>query len=266
MNKLRVTLFAVLMMTLAAAAAASEDVRLQERSISGTTLSGSTGHIVTPSAGMLWEDSGFSLSTAYALIATQDSGLAHIPSVNVGLFRQLELNLAMDSLDGVIDLLGGIKWKFFDSGTTEIAFGLSGQVLGIGKENERAFGGQTYVVSTFQSALFDQPALTSVLIGYTFQKDMSSDIDFSVGFDAPLFPSVFSDYVSFVFDVGNVSYSMNPSGNNPDRGIVNAGIRINPIDIITDQFRVSANVYGLDLLDGADRSFSAGLSLQVRLN
>ncbi len=239
-----------------------ETYRFGTKSIEGTSLGGFTGHIVTPSAGMFWEGSDMAIATGYTMIAAGD-GLAHIPFVNFGLFRQLELIAAMDSKEGAADLLIGTKWRFLDSGTTEAAVGFLGQVenfLG----GEAGLGGQVFLVSTFHGALFDQKALTSVLIGYTFKDGMTGDIDFSVGFDAPLLPSVFNDSLSFVFDVGNVSYSMNPSGNDTNRGIVNAGIRMNPLQL-ADKLRFMMNVYGMDLLDGADRSFAAGLALQMDL-
>ena len=229
--------------------------------IEGTTLSGATGHIVTPSAGMLWPQADFTIASGYSLVASSGK-TAHIPFIQIGLFDQLELTGTFDAFDGSYDLLTGVKWRFFDSGTTEAALGFVSQVIDV--TEDRTYGGQVYAVSTFEGALFDYPAMTSVLIGYTFADPLESDIDFSVGFDAPLLPSVFADHLRFVFDVGNVSYSMNPSGNDENRGIVNAGLRVKPVSV-TDRLRFSGHVYGLDLLDGADRSFAAGLSLQMHL-
>lgn len=232
-----------------------------EQGIHGTTISGTTGHIVTPSADLFWDDSEFALSTGYTMIATKGK-LAHVPYVNFALFRNFETTIALDTFEGTFDVLTGAKWRFLDTGNTMIAVGLLGQSLDIGNETEWA--AQAYLTSTFKSSFFDQSALTTVLIGYTFQKDMKFDIDFSVGFDTLLFPSVLKEYVSLVFDVGNVSYSNDASGTDPDRGIINAGLRLNPIGL-GEQLRISADIAGLDLLDGADRSFALGVNLQMKL-
>lgn len=250
------TVLMLLLLTIPLLAAGARTQRIE-----GTTLSGSTGHIVTPSAGMLWPQADFTTASGYSLVAVSGK-TAHIPFVQIGLFDQLELTGTLDAFDGSYDLLTGVKWRFSDSGTTEAAIGFVSQVIDVTENRE--YGGQVYAVSTFEGALFDYPALTSVLIGYTFADPLKSDIDFSVGFDAPLLPSVFADHLRFVFDVGNVSYSMNPSGNDENRGIVNAGFRVNPISV-TDRLRFSGHMYGLDLLDGSDRSFAAGISLQMHL-
>lgn len=232
------------------------------QSIEGSSLGGFTGHIATPSAGMFWDGSDLAISTGYTLIAER-GGLSHIPYMNFGLFRQLEITAAMDAKDSAQDLLIGAKWRFLESGTTQAAAGVLGQIQEIG--STPGYGLQLFTVSTFQGAFLNQQAITSVLIGYTFRKNMTTDIDFSVGFDTPLLPSLFDGHVRFVFDIGNVSYSMNPSGNDPHRGIVNAGIRLNPIQLARS-LRFTLNMYGLDLLDGKDRSFGAGLALQMDLN
>lgn len=230
--------------------------------IEGSNLAGFTGHIATPAAGLFWDESDLAIATGYTMIAERD-GLSHIPYMNFGLFRQLEITAAMDAKENSQDVLVGVKWRFLESGTTQAAAGLLGQMTDIG--GSTGYGLQAFAVSTFQSAFLNQKAVTSVLIGYTFRKNMTTDIDFSVGFDTPLLPSLFDDHVRFVFDIGNVSYSKNPSGNDPDRGIVNAGIRLNPIPLARS-LRFTLNLYGLDLLDGKDRSFGAGLALQMDLN
>ena len=261
MNRRTALLAGILVCGLAASVYASTSSLVADQGIHGTTVSGSAGHIVTPSADLFWDDSEFSVSSGYTMVVTRNR-IAHVPYVNFALFRQLEVTTALDVCEDAFDLLVGGKWQFLDTGSTRLAFGLLGQALDIG--NGTDWAAQAYLTSTFQSTLFDQSALTTVLIGYTFKEDMKFDIDFSVGFDSLLFPSVFKEYVSFVFDVGNVSYSQNASGTSPDRGIVNAGLRLNPIGF-GDLIRVSADIAGLDLLDGDDRSFAAGINLQMKL-
>ncbi len=226
----------------------------------GTTLSGAAGHIVTPGAGLLWEDASFAAAAGYTFIAVGGS-FAQIPFVHMHLADQVEITAALDTRTDSINLLAGSKWRFYQGASSAAALGFLGQLTDIGPS--MALGGQLYAVATFAGAILEWPAATSILVGYTMKKQGKSDIDFSVGFQTPLLPAVFENRISFLFDVGNVSYSMNPSAADAQyRGTVNAGLRMNPMHL-GDSMRMGLQLSVLDIFDGGDRALALGMNVQL---
>jgi hypothetical protein len=85
-----------------------------------------------------------------------------------------------------------------------------------------------------------------------------------MGFQAPLLQKVLKGKVDFLIDFGNVSYSMNPSaGDATDRGMLNMGLRVLPIEFMRGTF-FTFDLRVLDLLDDKGRGVSAGMSIAFR--
>jgi hypothetical protein len=226
-----------------------------------TTLGGVNGYVVLPSALPFSSDGGPALATGYQAIWEFPSTFAHIPYIQFGFLEDFEASLSVD-IDASVDLLLNGKWRFLKRGTTSVSFGFVGQAIDLGTTNKLA--AHTYFASTFSSNFIDWPSKTTILIGYTFSDPLNSNIDFGMGFQAPLLQKVLKGKVDFLIDFGNVSYSMNPSaGDATDRGMLNMGLRVLPIEFMRGTF-FTFDLRVLDLLDDKGRGVSAGMSIAFR--
>ena len=85
-----------------------------------------------------------------------------------------------------------------------------------------------------------------------------------MGFEIPFFEDFFKGRVNFLMDFGNVSYSSKPSGGNAsDRGLLNVGLRMLPLEFVKSVF-LSADLRAMDLFDHTGRALSAGISISFR--
>jgi hypothetical protein len=227
-----------------------------------TTLGGSNGYIVIPSAYPVTSGESAAITTGYHAVLALPGDFSHIPFIQFGFKEDFEVSLAVDIASSA-DLLLQTKWRFIEKNTTSVAFGINGQMHHIG-DATLAFAGQTYVATSFASNFIDLPSKTTILIGYTFKDGMNSDIDFGMGFQAPLWEKVFKGKVDFLIDFGNVSYSMDPSaGNAGNRGMLNLGMRLLPVEFMKSTY-VTADLRLLDILDQNGRGLSAGVSITFR--
>lgn len=225
------------------------------------TLGGINGYNVIPSAYPVDSDNGAVISSGYQAILEFPSEFAHIPYLQFGFAKDFETSLAVDIKDSVNILLNG-KWRFVEKGTTSVAFGFIGQAIDLGNTNKLA--AQTYFASSFSSNFIDWPSKTTILVGYTFKDNLNSNIDFGMGFQAPLLEKVFKGKVDFLIDFGNVSYSIDPSaGDAGNRGMLNIGARLLPVEFMKSTY-VTADLRLLDLLDDKGRGISAGISITFR--
>ncbi|RFU95576.1 hypothetical protein DYP60_03630 [Sphaerochaeta halotolerans] len=225
-----------------------------------TTLGGSSGYIVVPSAEVAPSEVHSSVTTAYS--ATITSGkVIHIPSILLSFSDTVESSFAVD-IGNDIDLLLNGKWRFTKRETTSFAAGVLAQVSGVSNTNK--LSAQLYVASTFASSIMDLPSKTTLRLGYTFKKPMTSNIDFALGFQTPFFPEVFKEKVDFLLDFGNVSYSTTPSaGNAGDRGLVNVALRLLPVEFLTATY-FGLDIRALDLFDHEGRALSIGATISFR--
>ena len=93
---------------------------------------------------------------------------------------------------------------------------------------------------------------------------MNTNIDFGMGFQAPLLENVFKGKVDFLIDFGNVSYSSSPSGGEAeDRGLLNIGARLLPVEFMQST-TIAADVRLIDVFDHSGRALSAGVSISFR--
>ncbi len=226
-----------------------------------TTLSGVNGYLVIPSAEPAPSGKSTSITTGYSGILSS-RGYANIPFIQLGFSDMAELSLAVDiDPETETDLLLNAKWRFSHQGETSMAVGIVGQLIDVAAAKDLA--AQLYFASTFSSSIMDFPSKTTVLLGYTFHKDLNTNIDFGIAFQTPLFPSTFKEKVDFLLDFGNVSYSVSPSAGNSDRGLVNVGIRLLPVKVLTSVY-LTADIRALDLFDHKGRALSLGATLSFK--
>ena len=222
-----------------------------------TTLSGVNGYLVIPSAEPAPSGKSTSITTGYSGIISKN-GYANIPFVQLGFSDTAEVSLAVD-IDTTTDLLLNAKWRFSHQKETSMAIGAVGQFIDVATEKDLA--AQIYFASTFSSTIIDFPSKTTVLLGYTFHKDLNTNIDFGIAFQTPFFPSTFKERVAFLLDFGNVSYSVNPSAGDADnRGLVNVGLRLLPVKVLNSVY-LTAEIRALDLFDHKGRALSLGATL-----
>lgn len=227
---------------------------------SNTTLGGTNGYIVLPSAEPVYSFREATVTTGYNAIFTAGS-FAHIPYFLVGFSKNFEVGLSVD-IGRTTDVLLNTKWRFTETKGTSIAMGIIGQAIDITANPKAA--GQLYFATTFNSSFIDWPSKTTILVGYTFDAPLNSDIDFGMAFQTPFFKDVLKGNVDFVIDFGNVSYSVSPSGGDAaKRGLLNVGLRLLPVEMFKNVY-ISADLRALDLFDANGRALSAGLHIALR--
>jgi len=226
-----------------------------------STLSGLSGYVVVPSAQVVDSSRNATVTTGYSAMLSSGAQFSHIPFVQLGFKDQFETSLAVDISDTVDLLLQG-KWQFVERKTTSFAFIFNGQALDMG--NSISFAGQTGFAATYSSSIVDFPSKTTVFLGYTFDDTLNTDIDFAMAFETPLWKEGFKEKVNILLDFGNVSYSKDPSGGDATtRGLLNVGVRLLPIEFISDTF-VMADLRLLDLFDHTGRAINVGVSISFR--
>ncbi|MGM0431558.1 MAG: hypothetical protein ACQEQU_02465 [Spirochaetota bacterium] len=223
------------------------------------SLSGATGVIILPSARI--DDAGTTLVTSGYSVLYSRSGFAHIPFLRLGFTNGLELHGATEIINESFDLLLGGSWRFLQREQSAFAAGLETYITGMPQQYDVAAHG--YFVTTFQGRFIDFPATTTLLLGYTFDWEWTSDINFAVGFETPFFSEVLGRGIDFLLDFGNVSYSSNPSGGKAEeRGLVNIGLRLLPIKL-SPNISLGAKLAALDLFDASGRAISLSTSITI---
>lgn len=227
------------------------------------TLGGVNGYVVLPSAiPVKSTQESASITTGYNAVLEFPLTFSHIPYIQFGFKEDFEVSLAVDIAESA-DLLLNAKWRFIEKETTSITFGVNGQMHDIGKD-PLLFAAQTYIATSFSSNFIDLPSKTTILIGYTVKDNMNTDIDFGMGFQAPLWEKVFKGKVDFLIDFGNVSYSAYPgAGKAENRGMLNVGMKLLPIEFMKSTF-IAADFRLIDILDHEGRGVSAGVSITFR--
>lgn len=230
------------------------------QSAKGMSLNGATGLITLPSARIGWEKSAeFGIDAGYHAIM-DDTETTHISKVSVSMLKFLEIAAAYDSQadSDNSDLLFNFKAQLPVKSSSAVAVGMNYQNLKMNAHEETV--NQVYLTTTYPGTFFKLPAETTVTVGKTFG-DIADDnnIDFGMGFDLLLFPEVFSNYVHWINDFSNFSYSLNAYGADArHRGAFNTGIRIDMSNIPSlSKFKFVIDAMVTDALD-ANRSFAIG--------
>jgi len=196
------------------------------QSLKGMSLNGSTGLISIPTGQIGWERTA-NLAIDLGYHAVMDNDTAHIPKASLSLFKLAEVSFAYDTQfgDDNEDIILGGKIQLPTTGTF-VAIGVNFQMLKQGGNDESVT--QIYLAATYPGNFFGMPSMTTVVVGKSFGDPIpKSDIDFGMGFDLLLFPKVFQNYIHWITDFANFSYSAQAVGANAgQRGTFNTGIRI----------------------------------------
>ena len=267
-----------------------------QETIKGMSMNGSTGLIATPTAQIGWERSA-DIGVDAGLHLVFDEGTTFIPKVAISLFKKFELAVAYDSIgadyyeapktDPYGVLVNG-KFQLFNDPSSAVAIGGNFQYFD-DLWGETWTGGQVYVAATYSGQFFKWPAATTMVIGKSFSSKHNNvsgagrwnlltnkgrlvengDIDFSMGFELTLLPEVFKNYVQWINDFANYSYSLVPAGSfSQYRGAFNTGVRIDPLKGTDFKFVIDAivaDVFDHSENDGPGRSFVCGVTFGMAL-
>ncbi len=233
-----------------------------QSSVKGMSASGMTGVIVAPTARIGWEKSDFGLDFTYSML--MKTHLSHIPAVTVSFFRKAEIAFAYDYEDtgtskDYSNLLFGGKFQLYKEGGTALAVGGDFEwTVGDAVKNldtDKKMSTDLYIVATYSGNFFNMPAVTSMMFGWQILEagDMSSNFNYSMGFEMGLFPKTLKNYVYWISDFSNYSYAIYNERISSNRGMFNTGIRIDPLK--NSKFKLVVNILGTDLLDEGSRGF-----------
>jgi hypothetical protein len=234
-------------------------------------FNGSTGLFNVPSGRIGWERSAdLGMDLGYHGIV--NSGMANIPKISLSLFKLLEISAALDiqnpsysnvsTMDGIL----GLKFQI-PIDTTAIAIGGNIQFFDAEKNRVNDIAGQVYAAVTYSGTFFNMPAETTMMFGTTIRGGRgTTSIDFGMGFDLILLPSVFQNFLHWITDFSNFSYSDSPWGvDSANRGSLNTGFRVDLSMIpALNNFKFVMDIVATDILD-SDRSFAFGIVFGVPL-
>jgi hypothetical protein len=244
--------------------------------LEGMSFNGAAGLYTVPTGAIGWEretNLGIDMGVSYNFIKKNP-----IAKVGFSLFKWVEVTGAFDfqpstsylgreEMGNNFDYVIGAKIQL-PTKKTALAVGGNLQIIrpSYGPWNNEGnpaltSAGQVYAALTYSGNLLGMPTGTTVALGYTFREHLNSNIDFGMGFDMVLFPDVLKNYIHWLIDFSNYSYSIDPLGiDTYYRGSLNTGLRI---DIgaapALKKFKLMVDVMVTDLLDEGDRSFVLGL-------
>jgi len=258
----------------------AQQTALPSSPFNSQSMNGTTGLYSVSTAHVGWENkSNFGFDVGYRAVINGDAGVSHIPALTLSFFKMLEISAAYDIQQNNYysnnkernndDLLLGLKIKIPTKKNTSIAFGTTIQLINVGNDYNDYQAYQPYIAVTYTGNFFNMPASTTVMFGKTFYSGgpgNNTNIDFGMGFDLILFPSVFKETVHWIIDFANFGYSDNSWPNNSfyhtgavHRGILNTGFRFNLSAIPPlNKVKLVIDVVFNDLFDAGARSFTAG--------
>jgi len=230
---------------------------------SSQSIGGTTGLISTPTAQIAGD--GKDLSVDAGIHYIKDGGSSSsTPEAILSFQNRFEVGVTEDIQrpgNDNNDLLIHAKFRFSPwDGSGKSDFAVGGNYQNIYAPSGRETFWQGYLAATYTGELFSMPAETTFVLGKTIGTHYdNSNIDFSMGLDLVLWPSVFRGYLHWISDFANYSYSASPCGVNAyDRGCFNTGARI---AVLKDQKKLKLNIdlLYLDVLD-SNRCFGVGVS------
>ncbi|MDR1100464.1 MAG: hypothetical protein LBL28_08300 [Treponema sp.] len=234
--------------------------------LNSMSLNGTAGLYTVPSGYIGWNKRaqvGLDLGTSYNFFSGNP-----IAKIGLSLFNWVEINGTVDfqprthdtaNTDGIL----GLKLQL---PTEKTGVALGGNVQFLTHQDNYTTAGQLYTAVTYRGEFFTWPAETSLTLGYTFREGDNDNIDFGMGFDLLLVPDVFKDFVHWVVDFSNFSYSDQALGTNAwYRGCLNTGIRVDISAIpALNKFKFVLDFTLLDILDG-DRTIGIGFLFGIPL-
>ena len=240
---------------------------------SSQSIGGTTGLISTPTAQVAWDGNDFAVDGGVHYLKNGDT-VSTTPKATVCLFKRFEAGITYDMQDTKNssennDLLAHAKFRFFPwngVGKSNLAIGGNYQFIKVPagadkSEDYRCWQG--YVAATYSGEFFSMPAETTLVFGKTWGDKQivdSDNIDFSMGFDLQLLPSIFQGYLHWISDFANYSYSANTwnLANSTHRACFNTGARLAVLKD-SNRFKLNIDVLYLDVLD-SNRCFGMGVS------
>jgi hypothetical protein len=241
-----------------------------QSSVKGHSVNGLTGLITTPTARIGWEKSDIGIDAGYSYLGN-DGDSTNIPRVTLSLFKKAEIASAFafgDDEDLEIMMAG--KFQFYNSGGSAVAAGMDYSSYDNGYSDEDSTLLRPYLVATYSGDFFDVPAVTSMTIGWDLDDGDDDGLDFnnfnySMGFEMSLLPKTFKNYIYWMSDFANYSFSGSSGGStglNLSRGIFNTGFRLDPLK--DSRYKFIIDVVGTDLLD-SNRGFMLDCSFGMAL-
>jgi hypothetical protein len=242
------------------------EIFAQSTSLNGMSLNGAAGLYAVPSGRIGWDkkaDVGFDFGISYNFMKENP-----IAKAEISLFNWVEISYAIDfqpkiyntvNTDGIL----GVKLQL-PVEKTSIAIG--GNIQFLHRLDNYSTAGQVYTAVSYGGEFFTWPADTSLALGYTFVEGGNRNIDFGMGFDMILIPDVFKNFVHWIVDFSNFSYSIDALGTDAwTRGSLNTGFRIDISAIpALGAFKFVFDLSFLDILDNT-RTIGMGVSFGLPL-
>ncbi len=235
---------------------------LQARDFDSPSLNGATGLIATPTARVGWSEGFMAVDGGMHYIGDRDD--SYIPKANLYIQHKIgwELGFAYDiQQDYGNDALFHTKLNLLNDNNSCLALGGNLQSIRTTKDGDSKLYKQAYAVVTYPSDFFGWYSDTSMVIGKTWGDGIdNSNIDFSMGFDLTMLPSVFENYVHWINEFANYSYSVDPNGSNTaSRGSYNSGLRLAAM-VVDSRIKLNFDLACTDAFDD-NRSLMAGVVL-----
>lgn len=242
---------------------------------SSQSIGGATGLISTPTAQVAWDGNDIAVDAGVHYLKNGGT-VSTTPKATICLFKRFEAGITYDMQkpdgDNNNDLLAHAKFRFFPwngVGKSNLAIGGNYQFLKVPLGNDRHEDyrcWQGYVAATYAGEFFSMPAETTLVFGKTWGKKPyhidrdDQDIDFSMGFDLQLLPSIFQGYLHWISDFANYSYSMDARNiaDSRYRACFNTGARLAVLKD-SNRFKLNIDLLYLDVLD-SNRCFGMGVS------
>ena len=203
-----------------------------------------------------------------AVLQAPTIGYSTGPSGNalLALFERWEIGGAYNFTEGTNqnDYLVHTKLRFAPwSGRGNSALAIGGSYQSLNSSPSTTVG-QIYFAATYEAQFFGMEADTSIVVGKTFGTGVrDGDVDFSMGFDLNLFPSVFNGYVRWLNELSNYDFLyLNAPTAAIARGAFNTGLRIPVLKNMTN-LRFDITLKMTDALDN-ERGFGAGAVFGAR--
>ncbi len=246
------------------------------------SLGGATGLIATPTSHTGWEGNKFGLDLGVHYLNNADANYSDEgytigkALLNLGISgTNLEVGFTYDDqpVDETVnpsdkdtdDMLINAKWEF----TEGLAIGGNFQMIQVNGLATERNDKQLYFAATYPGNFFSMPAETTIVVGHTWygkeRRGMhdNENIDFSMGFDLDFAPSLFKNYVHWISDFANYSYSTEAGGANAYyRGAFNTGLRL---AFLRDRkYKLNLDVIMTDALDD-NRDWAIGAAFGLSL-
>jgi hypothetical protein len=244
---------------------------ISAQSLKGMGFNGTTGLYNVPSGRIGWERSS-NLGVDLGYHGIVNDGMANIPKINLSILKLAELSAAFDiqkpryASASTMDAVLGLKFQI-PINATAVAIGGNIQFIDADKIGTSQLAGQIFAAISYPGTFFNMPAETTMMFGTTLREGgNNTSIDFGMGFDLVLFPNVLQNFVHWVTDFSNFSYSDSPwRVSAAHRGCLNTGIRVDLSMIpALNNFKFVLDIVAADILD-SNRSFAFGVVFGIPL-